>query len=69
MRQNEQHLYEGSRWVLYHGTTTSQGAEKMLISGGLASAMIGIAMTGGFCGRPNERQQSNSARLIWVSAH
>jgi hypothetical protein len=22
MRQNEQHLYEGPRWVLYHGTTT-----------------------------------------------
>jgi len=24
MRQNEQHLYEGSRWVLYHGTSTAR---------------------------------------------
>jgi hypothetical protein len=22
LNQNEQHLYNGSRWVLYHGTTT-----------------------------------------------
>jgi len=22
MRQNDQHLYEGSRWVLYHGAST-----------------------------------------------
>ena len=24
MRQNEQHLYEGSRWVLYSGTSTAR---------------------------------------------
>jgi hypothetical protein len=24
MKQNEQHLYEGSRWILYHGTSTAR---------------------------------------------
>ena len=24
MTQNEQHVYDGSRWVLYHGTSTAR---------------------------------------------
>ena len=32
MKQNEQHVYEGSRWVLYHGTST--GRLQRILEGG-----------------------------------
>ena len=47
MRQNEQHLYEGSRWVLYHGTTT-YWLRSILKDGRLRRATVGdqkIALT------------------------
>ena len=40
MRQNEQHLYEGSRWVLYHGTTTYR-LRSILRDGRLTRSSIG----------------------------
>jgi hypothetical protein len=47
MKQNEQHLYEGTRWVLYHGTSTAR-LKRILEDGRLRRATIGdqkIALT------------------------
>jgi hypothetical protein len=47
VKQNEQHVYEGSRWVLYHGTSTAR-LKRILEDGRLRRATIGdqkIALT------------------------
>jgi hypothetical protein len=47
VRQNEQHLYEGTRWVLYHGTSTAR-LERILGEDRLRRARVGdqkIALT------------------------
>jgi hypothetical protein len=47
MKQNEQHLYEGTRWVLYHGTSTAR-LKCILTDGRLRKAPCGdqkIALT------------------------
>lgn len=47
MKQNEQHLDEGSRWVLYHGTSTAR-LKQILAEDRLRKATIGdqkIALT------------------------
>jgi hypothetical protein len=45
--QNDQHSYEGSRWVLYHGTSTAR-LKRILEDGRLRKATVGdqkIALT------------------------
>jgi hypothetical protein len=47
MKQNEQHVHEGSRWVLYHGTSTAR-LKRILADGRLRRATIAdqkIALT------------------------
>jgi hypothetical protein len=47
VKQNEQHVYEGTRWVLYHGTSTAR-LKRILADGRLRRATIGdqkIALT------------------------
>ena len=47
MKQNKQHVYEGSRWVLYHGTSTAR-LNRILEEDRLRRAAIGdqkIALT------------------------
>jgi hypothetical protein len=40
MKQKEQHLYDGSRWVLYHGTSTAR-LKRILEDGRLRRATRG----------------------------
>jgi hypothetical protein len=40
VRQNEQHLYEGTRWALYHGTSTAR-LKRILEEGRLTRQGIG----------------------------
>jgi hypothetical protein len=47
MNQNEQYLYEGSRWVLYHGTSTAR-LQRIRTAGRLRRATSGdqkVALT------------------------
>jgi hypothetical protein len=47
VKQNEQHAYDGSRWVLYHGTSTAR-LKRILEDGRLRRATTGdqkIALT------------------------